>query len=309
MEPAGDADPRGKRDPRDFALWKGHKPERARHRELADAVGPRPAGLAPGVLGDGREVPRRRVRHPRRRARPALPAPRERAGPVDARPGSEFARFWMHNALVTAAGEKMSKSLGNGALVSEVTKRFPARAAAALPGPAALPLDRSSTPTRRSPRPRPPWPGSTASSSGPPSWSAASTPGAVPEAFVAAMDDDLGTPAARGRAARGGPGRQLRPRRGDRDRVRDRLAEVTGMLDVLGLTRDSPTGRRGSGRPAAGARVVDGLVAALLDQRQEARARRDFAAADADPRRARRPRRRGLRHPAGPRWSLSGDGV
>ena len=34
----------------------------------------------------------------------------------------------MHNALLTAAGEKMSKSLGNGALVSEVIKRFPARA-------------------------------------------------------------------------------------------------------------------------------------------------------------------------------------
>ena len=27
MEPADDADPRGKRDPRDFALWKGHKPD------------------------------------------------------------------------------------------------------------------------------------------------------------------------------------------------------------------------------------------------------------------------------------------
>ena len=42
--------------------------------------------------------------------------------------GQQFARFWMHNALLTAAGEKMSKSLGNGALVSEVVKRFPARA-------------------------------------------------------------------------------------------------------------------------------------------------------------------------------------
>ena len=42
--------------------------------------------------------------------------------------GQRFARFWMHNALLTAAGEKMSKSLGNGALVSEVIKRFPARA-------------------------------------------------------------------------------------------------------------------------------------------------------------------------------------
>ena len=55
---------------------------RAGDRGLAVAVGPRPPGLAHRVLGDGAEVPRRRLRHPRRRRRPALPAPRERAGPV-----------------------------------------------------------------------------------------------------------------------------------------------------------------------------------------------------------------------------------
>ena len=55
---------------------------RARDRRVARALGPRPAGLAHRVLGDGRQVPRRRLRHPRRRRRPALPAPRERAGPV-----------------------------------------------------------------------------------------------------------------------------------------------------------------------------------------------------------------------------------
>ena len=42
--------------------------------------------------------------------------------------GREFARYWMHNGWLTAAGEKMSKSLGNGALVSEVVKRYPPRA-------------------------------------------------------------------------------------------------------------------------------------------------------------------------------------
>ena len=41
MEPAGDADPRGKRDPRDFALWKGHKKE----SEPATAAWPAPWGL------------------------------------------------------------------------------------------------------------------------------------------------------------------------------------------------------------------------------------------------------------------------
>jgi cysteinyl-tRNA synthetase len=42
--------------------------------------------------------------------------------------GKPFASYWMHNAWVTAAGEKMSKSLSNGALVTEVTRQFPARA-------------------------------------------------------------------------------------------------------------------------------------------------------------------------------------
>ena len=46
------------------------------------AVGPRPAGLAHRVLGDGRGDLRPGVRDPRRRARPRLPAPRERGRPV-----------------------------------------------------------------------------------------------------------------------------------------------------------------------------------------------------------------------------------
>jgi cysteinyl-tRNA synthetase len=37
--------------------------------------------------------------------------------------GSQFANFWLHNAWVTTAGEKMSKSLGNSLLVTEVAKR------------------------------------------------------------------------------------------------------------------------------------------------------------------------------------------
>ena len=60
----------------------GPQGRRAGDGLLADAVRPRPPGLAPRVLGDGAHVPRRHLRHPRRRHRPALPAPRERAGPV-----------------------------------------------------------------------------------------------------------------------------------------------------------------------------------------------------------------------------------
>ena len=46
------------------------------------ALGPRPAGLAHRVLGDGRGAPRAGLRDPRRRARPRLPTPRERGGAV-----------------------------------------------------------------------------------------------------------------------------------------------------------------------------------------------------------------------------------
>ena len=60
MEAAADADPRGKRDPRDFALWKGAQGGRAGIGVLGVAVGRRAAGLAHRVLGDVAALPRRR---------------------------------------------------------------------------------------------------------------------------------------------------------------------------------------------------------------------------------------------------------
>jgi cysteinyl-tRNA synthetase len=302
MEPAGDADPRGKRDPRDFALWKGHKPD-----EPATASWPTPWGrgrpgwhlecsaMAGKYLGDefdihGGGLDLRFPHHENELAQSTAA-------------GQKFARFWMHNALLTAAGEKMSKSLGNGALVSEVTKRFPPRAVRLyLTQPhyrstveysddaiaeAAAALARIDGFVQRATE-------------------VAGTPeGTVPEAFVTAMDDDLGTPAAVAAlhaAVRDG---NVALDAGDQDRVRDRLAEVTGMLEVLGLNADSPYWASSGPDQRLGA-VVDGLVAALLAQRAEARGRRDFAAADAI--------RNALADlgvevsdtPAGPRWSLTG---
>ena len=127
MEPAADADPRGKRDPRDFALWKGHK-----QGEPATASWPSPWGrgrpgwhlecsaMAGKYLGDtfdihGGGVDLRFPHHENELAQSAAA-------------GKGFARYWMHNAWVTMAGEKMSKSLGNTALVSEVTKTYNPRA-------------------------------------------------------------------------------------------------------------------------------------------------------------------------------------
>ncbi len=53
----------------------------ARRAQLALALGPRTPGLAHRVLGDERRLPRRDFRHPLRRRRQPLPAPRERDRP------------------------------------------------------------------------------------------------------------------------------------------------------------------------------------------------------------------------------------
>jgi cysteinyl-tRNA synthetase len=56
-------------------------------------------------------------------------------------------------------------------------------------------------------------------------------------------------------------------------------SSVLGMLDVLGLhPRDWPETSGADGQTTT---VIDGLVQALLQQRQDARGRKDFEAADA----------------------------
>ncbi|RUQ16314.1 cysteine--tRNA ligase, partial [Micrococcus sp. HSID17245] len=112
MQDAPDADPRGKRDPRDFALWKGAKPG-----EPATAVWESPWGAGrPGwhlecsamstkylgaefdIHGGGLDL---RFPHHENELAQSTAA------------GDGFARFWLHNGLVTYGGEKMSKSVGN----------------------------------------------------------------------------------------------------------------------------------------------------------------------------------------------------
>ncbi|MCW2811879.1 MAG: cysS [Friedmanniella sp.] len=302
MEPAEDADPRGKRDPRDFALWKGHKGGEPTTASWFTPWGwGRPgwhlecSAMAGKYLGDefdihGGGIDLRFPHHENELAQSTAA-------------GQRFARYWMHNAWVTAAGEKMSKSLGNGALVSEVTSRYPARAVRFyLLGPhyrsaiefsdeslteASAALARIDGFLERA----------SALVTGP------SGEADLPEAFVAAMNDDLSTPAAvavlyttirAGNAAVDA---------GDAGRVAEPLAQVLGMLTVLGLAADDPIWRR-SAAPDRLTPVVDGLVSTVLEQRTAARARRDFAAAD------------GIRDtltalgvsvedtPQGPRWAL-----
>lgn len=111
----------GRKSPNDFALFKAHKPE-----EPATAAWETPWGLArPGwhiecsamskhFLGEsfdihGGGLDLRFPHHENELAQ-------SRAA------GDNFANFWLHNALVTINGNKMSKSLGNGISVEDLTK-------------------------------------------------------------------------------------------------------------------------------------------------------------------------------------------
>ena len=72
-----------KEDPLDFALWKARKTEDEKRGRtfLAEPLGRRTSGLAHRMLGHVEEVSRRGDRHPRRRRRSDLPAPRKRDRP------------------------------------------------------------------------------------------------------------------------------------------------------------------------------------------------------------------------------------
>src|SRR3954454_9277111 len=123
MSAAEDADPRGKRDPRDFALWKGYKKE----SEPATAAWPSPWG--PGRPGWHIECSAMALKY-------LGGAFDIHGGGVDLRfphheneqaqshaAGYPFASYWMHNAWITTSGEKMSKSLGNSLVIPAVLER------------------------------------------------------------------------------------------------------------------------------------------------------------------------------------------
>ena len=123
MVAAEDADPRGKRDPRDFALWKGRKdsePETASwpspwgrgrpgwHIECSAMAG-KYLGPAFDIHGGGLDLRFPHHENEQAQARAA---------------GRPFATYWMHNAWITTAGEEMSKSLGNSLTIPNVLERF-----------------------------------------------------------------------------------------------------------------------------------------------------------------------------------------
>jgi len=282
MEASGDAETRGKRDSRDFALWKGTK-----SGEPASASWEAPWGAGrPGWHIECSAMSRRYLG----------PAFDIHGGGLDLRfphhenelaqstaAGDAFASYWVHNGLVVVEGQKMSKSLGNSIYAAEflasarpIVVRYYLGSAhyrssidyhegSLLEAEAAFTriegfLDRAARAVEATPE--------------------AEQTGAlpVPEAFATAMDDDLGVPQALGvvhDAVRAG---NAALDAGDVALAARLRTEVTAMLGVLGLDPAAPEWEATGGGAAEA--TLGSLVEHLIGQREAARSAKDFAAAD-----------------------------
>jgi cysteinyl-tRNA synthetase len=88
---------------------------------------------------------------------------------------------------------------------------------------------------------------------------------------------------------------------GAKETVREVLGAVAGMAQVLGIWPGDWTSEAGGDRTA----VIDALVGVVLEQRTAARARKDYAAADAIRDQLAAAGVSVEDTPEGPRWSLA----
>ena len=292
-EPTGE-----KRDPLDFALWKAAKegepawetpwgPGRPGWHLECSAMSTRYLGPVFDVHGGGLDL---------------IFPHHENELAQSAAAGDGFARWWFHNGLLTLGGEKMSKSLGNSLLVADLLQRWRpvelryyltsahyrstmdySEEALTEAGAAYRRVEGFLTRAAE-------LVGDTAA-------------GTVPAAFAAAMDDDLAVPQALAvvhGAVRDGNAALAT---GDKTVVSERYAEVRAMLGVLGVDPLAAPWR--DDRRGDLTAVVDALVGVALEQRQQARARKDYAAADSIRDQLTAAGITVEDTPAGPRWTLA----
>jgi cysteinyl-tRNA synthetase len=281
MAPAADSDSRGKKDVRDFALWKGHKegepetsawvspwgPGRPGWHIECSAMSTKYLGTHFDIHGGGLDL--RFPHHENELAQ-------SRAA------GDAFANYWLHNGLVSVTGQKMSKSLGNSIFASEliasarpVVLRYYLGAAhyrstleyhegALEEAEAAVSriegfLERAE---RRLAGTR----------------FAGSSELVIPDEFREAMDDDLSVPQAV--AVIHETVRSGNAALDDEDfaEAATLLGQVLAMTDVLGINPLAP--EWASGGDGVAERALATLVERLVSDREAARKSRDFTTAD-----------------------------
>ena len=299
LQPAADADEVNKKDPRDFALWKAAKP--------GDPSWPTPWGagrpgwhlecsaMARAYLGETFDIHGGGLDL-------IFPHHENEIAQSEAA-GYGFAKRWLHNAWVTASGEKMSKSLGNSLQVHELLKTVRGIELRWYLGSAHYrsmlefsheALAESATAFRRiesflmrsveilGDEPSP----------------------VLGSAFVDAMNDDLAVPTALASISEALRLGNSAITSGDKAAIASSANEIRGALEILGCDPFDPAFAGGSSNDEATA-ALDGTIKLALAQREAARVRKDFASSDAI--------RDGLLElgviiedtAQGPRWSIS----
>jgi cysteinyl-tRNA synthetase len=270
LQSADDADLTYKKDPRDFALWKAAK--------AGDPSWPTPWGdgrpgwhlecsaMAHAYLGEAFDIHGGGL--------DLIFPHHENEIAQSQAAGYKFANTWMHNAWVTTSGEKMSKSLGNSLQVQEILKKvrgielrwylgsahyrsmlefsFEALEESATAfGRIEAFLARAKSVLGSDPQPL------------------------IAAEFAAAMNDDLAVPQALAFIAESM--RIGNTSADDKKVIAKTAGEIRGALSILGCDPFDPVFATSKSNDAA----MDGLIKLALEQREAARLRKDFAAADA----------------------------
>ena len=278
--PAGDSEGESrKKDSRDFALWKSVKP--------GEPSWPTPWGngrpgwhiecsaMAQAYLGDAFDIHGGGL---------DLVFPHHENEVAQSKAaGQNFANFWLHNAWVTTAGEKMSKSLGNSLVVTEVTKRVrPIELRWYLASAhyrsnlefsdsalqeSAVAFQRIENFVERA-----------AAIVG----DVELTSAAINSDFATAMNEDLNVPAALAVLHEVvGEGNTLLAKKADATALKGCLTSVRQMLDVLGVDPLSPTWADDSKNAQQLESALDYFVQQSIAVRNAAKENKNFDAADA----------------------------
>jgi cysteinyl-tRNA synthetase len=193
--------------------------------------------------------------------------------------GAQFARFWMHNGMVTVDGRKMSKSLGNTMLASELRKHHDAEVLRfwLLGGHYRQPIDFSDAALHQARTTLDRLYGALRELA---DVQPEMADVVLPQSVEAALSDDLNTPQAL--AELSGLAREAFKAEGRQARTLAK-ARLLGAAQFLGLLQRSPQEWFQAASPASqvAGGLTDAQIETLIEQRQQARGARDFALADA----------------------------
>lgn len=269
LQSSEDADSTFKKDPKDFALWKAAK--------KGDPAWPTPWGagrpgwhlecsaMAHAYLGEAFDIHGGGLDL-------IFPHHENEIAQSNAA-GYKFANTWMHNAWVTTSGEKMSKSLGNSLQVVEILKKVRGIELRWYLGSAHYrsmlefsfeALNESATAFKRI----------EAFLSRAESVIGKDIEIVIADEFAAAMNDDLAVPQGLAFIAES---MRIGNSAGDDKKVLAKTAgEIRGALSILGCDPKDAAFAKDKSNDAA----MDGLIKLALAQREAARERKDFKAAD-----------------------------